>query len=174
MIPKRRLMSLKQELEAFQAAFTASMSPETVAVMARGDAEVEALRITDRALKAGDFAPEFNLPDGHGHHVRLSRLLARGPVVIKATFGYVAAELNRFGLAYLHIVEPRIKGIELIREAKHRWPPRTFGRSSVARSSPPEASTERPPRRSSRPVTPISWRSEGSSSRTPTCPNVSG
>jgi peroxiredoxin len=82
MIPKRRLMSLKQELEAFQAAFTASMSPETVAVMARGDAEVEALRITDRALKAGDFAPEFNLPDGHGHHVRLSRLLARGPVVI--------------------------------------------------------------------------------------------
>jgi len=36
----------------------------------------------------------------------------------KATFGYVAAELNRFGLAYLHIVEPRIKGIELIREGE--------------------------------------------------------
>ena len=41
-----------------------------------------------------------------------------------ATFGYVAEQMNRFGLAYLHIVEPRIKGIELIREeepiaAKH-------------------------------------------------------
>ena len=36
----------------------------------------------------------------------------------KATFGYVAEQLNRFGLAYLHIVEPRIKGIELIREGE--------------------------------------------------------
>lgn len=41
-----------------------------------------------------------------------------------ATFGYVAQEMNRFNLAYLHVVEPRIKGIELIREqepiaAKH-------------------------------------------------------
>jgi N-ethylmaleimide reductase len=41
-----------------------------------------------------------------------------------ATFGYVAERMNRYGLAYLHIVEPRIKGIELIREeapiaAKH-------------------------------------------------------
>jgi len=29
-----------------------------------------------------------------------------------ATFGYVAVELNRFGLAYLHVVEPRIVGNE--------------------------------------------------------------
>jgi N-ethylmaleimide reductase len=28
------------------------------------------------------------------------------------TFGYVAEQLNKFGLAYLHIVEPRIKGSE--------------------------------------------------------------
>ncbi|HVJ54069.1 MAG TPA: alkene reductase [Aliidongia sp.] len=28
----------------------------------------------------------------------------------EATFGYVARELNRFGLAYLHIIEPRIVG----------------------------------------------------------------
>ena len=31
------------------------------------------------------------------------------------TFGYVAEQMNRFGLAYLHVIEPRIKGIELIR-----------------------------------------------------------
>ena len=31
------------------------------------------------------------------------------------TFGYVAEQMNRFGLAYLHIIEPRIKGTELIR-----------------------------------------------------------
>jgi N-ethylmaleimide reductase len=32
----------------------------------------------------------------------------------EATFGYVAEQLNRFGLAYLHVVEPRIKGSEAI------------------------------------------------------------
>src|SRR5258706_11349610 len=31
-----------------------------------------------------------------------------------ATFGYVATELDRLGIAYLHVVEPRIKGIEEI------------------------------------------------------------
>lgn len=31
------------------------------------------------------------------------------------TFGYVAREMDRLGLAYLHIIEPRIKGIEEIR-----------------------------------------------------------
>ena len=40
------------------------------------------------------------------------------------TFGYVAGQMNRFGLAFLHIIEPRIKGIDLIRDeeavaAKH-------------------------------------------------------
>ena len=34
----------------------------------------------------------------------------------KETFAYVAAQLNQFGLAYLHIVEPRIKGSEEISE----------------------------------------------------------
>lgn len=32
----------------------------------------------------------------------------------QATFGYLAGQLNRFGLAYLHVVEPRIKGNETI------------------------------------------------------------
>src|SRR5690348_5090911 len=31
-----------------------------------------------------------------------------------ATFGYVATELDRLGIAYLHVVEPRIQGIEAI------------------------------------------------------------
>ena len=33
-----------------------------------------------------------------------------------ATFGYVAERLNNYGLAYLHVVEPRVKGIETIAE----------------------------------------------------------
>src|SRR5258707_11828663 len=35
-----------------------------------------------------------------------------------ATFGYVVTELDRIGIAYLHVVEPRIKGTEEIAEAK--------------------------------------------------------
>jgi N-ethylmaleimide reductase len=31
-----------------------------------------------------------------------------------ATFGYVAEQMNRFDLAYLHIIEPRIKGSEAV------------------------------------------------------------
>jgi N-ethylmaleimide reductase len=33
-----------------------------------------------------------------------------------ATFGYVADRLNRYDLAYLHVIEPRVKGIETISE----------------------------------------------------------
>jgi len=35
-----------------------------------------------------------------------------------ATFGYVVTELDRIGIAYLHVVEPRIKGTEEIAEGK--------------------------------------------------------
>lgn len=34
----------------------------------------------------------------------------------EATFDHVAEQLNRFGLAYLHVVEPRVKGSEAIGE----------------------------------------------------------
>ena len=35
-----------------------------------------------------------------------------------ALFDYVAKQLNRFGLAYLHVIEPRIKGNVLIAEGQ--------------------------------------------------------
>lgn len=35
-----------------------------------------------------------------------------------ALFGYVAEQLNRFGLAYLHIIEPRVKGNIVIKEGQ--------------------------------------------------------
>ena len=36
----------------------------------------------------------------------------------RALFGYVARELNRFGLAYLHVIEPRVKGNIVIVEGQ--------------------------------------------------------
>jgi N-ethylmaleimide reductase len=35
-----------------------------------------------------------------------------------ATFGYATEQLDRLGIAYLHVVEPRIKGTELIAEGR--------------------------------------------------------
>ncbi|MFZ6649609.1 alkene reductase [Undibacterium sp. TJN25] len=36
----------------------------------------------------------------------------------QATFDYVASALNRFGLAYLHIIEPRVNGSEVVAEGQ--------------------------------------------------------
>jgi N-ethylmaleimide reductase len=54
----------------------------------------------------------------------------------RVTFGYVAEQLDRLGIAYLHVIEPRIKGIELIVKgqapaaAQHLRP--RFSRSLIA------------------------------------------
>ncbi|SON55176.1 N-ethylmaleimide reductase [Hartmannibacter diazotrophicus] len=53
----------------------------------------------------------------------------------EATFGYAAAKLDEMGIAYLHVVEPRIRGTELIAEAepvaaKHLRP--IFGGTLIA------------------------------------------
>jgi N-ethylmaleimide reductase len=36
----------------------------------------------------------------------------------EVVFDYVAGALNRFGLAYLHVIEPRVKGGETLREGR--------------------------------------------------------
>jgi peroxiredoxin len=75
-------MSLKAELDAFRADFMAKASPEVREAMARADAELAASDISQRALKAGDRVPDFQLPDARGGSVRLTDLLAHGPVVL--------------------------------------------------------------------------------------------
>jgi N-ethylmaleimide reductase len=37
----------------------------------------------------------------------------------EATFSYAAQVLNQYGLAYLHIIEPRVKGVETLDEHQH-------------------------------------------------------
>jgi hypothetical protein len=69
-------MSLKTELDAFRADFVAKASPEVREAMARADMELAASGILQRALKDGDRAPDFHLPDVHGGSVRLNDLLA--------------------------------------------------------------------------------------------------
>src|SRR5580658_3422501 len=79
---KEKTMSLKAELDAFRSEFMAQVSPEIREAMVRADMELAASGIAQRALKAGDRAPDFNLPDARGGYVRLKDLLATGPVVL--------------------------------------------------------------------------------------------
>jgi thiol-disulfide isomerase/thioredoxin len=75
-------MSLKAELDAFRSDFMAQVPPEVREAMVRTDMQLAASGIAQRALKAGDRAPDFNLPDARGGYVRLKDLLATGPVVL--------------------------------------------------------------------------------------------
>ena len=75
-------MSLKAELDSFRSEFMAQVAPEVRDSMVRADMELAASGIAQRALKAGDHAPDFRLPDARGGYLRLKGLLATGPVVL--------------------------------------------------------------------------------------------
>jgi peroxiredoxin len=75
-------MSLKTELHDFRAEFMNKVPPEIRDAMTRADLELSASGILAQALKAGDRAPDLALPDARGGTVRLSALLAKGPVIL--------------------------------------------------------------------------------------------
>lgn len=74
--------SLKAELDAFRSEFMANVAPDIREAMVRADMGLAASGIAQRALKAGDQAPDFRLPDARGGYLHLKDLLATGPVVL--------------------------------------------------------------------------------------------
>jgi hypothetical protein len=75
-------MSLKEALQEFKKGVLAKLPAEDVALM---DEATEALirsGIAEKAKKAGELAPDFSLPNTSGELVKLSDLLAQGPVVV--------------------------------------------------------------------------------------------
>jgi peroxiredoxin len=76
-------MSLQDKLDAFKADFEAKRGPPAVVeALHKSTAELIASGQAARALKAGDRAPEFTLPDADGKQVTSIELLKRGPLVV--------------------------------------------------------------------------------------------
>jgi hypothetical protein len=68
---KEHVMSLQEKLDAFKAQLEAggppyNVSREEVDIMHRATDELRLSRISDRALRVGDRAPDFVLPDYEG------------------------------------------------------------------------------------------------------------
>src|SRR5271169_2469420 len=77
------MMSLQDKLDAFKAEFEGKKAPpEVVAVFHKSTAELIASGQAARALKVGDRAPVFRLPDSEGATVASAELLTNGPLVV--------------------------------------------------------------------------------------------
>ena len=77
------MSALKQDLDSFKAKFATTNSATVVSAYQKGIDELRAAGIERDALKAGDVAPDFDLPDAAGQQVRLAERLRDGPVVLK-------------------------------------------------------------------------------------------
>lgn len=75
-------MTLKDELQQQLAKFRQRASDELIRTIQAGVDELIESDIARRAAGEGDMAPDFELPSAQGRRVRLSTLLARGPVVL--------------------------------------------------------------------------------------------
>jgi peroxiredoxin len=76
------MMDTTRELEELAREVRATASPERLEANAQTISELVATGVRASALKEGDAAPDFALPDTHGRVVALKSLLDRGPVVI--------------------------------------------------------------------------------------------
>jgi peroxiredoxin len=75
-------MSLAEELDAFAAKGRANPDPERVAVYKKAAEAVAQTDILETALRVGDTAPMFELPDAYGETVRLEDILESGPAIV--------------------------------------------------------------------------------------------
>ena len=75
-------MSLQSQLDSLTAKLRAMVPAERLAVVDRFADDLAKSGLADRALKAGDHAPSFELPDGDGMLWRSEDLLRNGPLVI--------------------------------------------------------------------------------------------
>ncbi len=108
-------MKLPEQLAEFRRNFEAGGPPFNAPAwihepMHRATAELVASRIADRALKAGDIAPDFALPDVDGKTLSLAELLQSGPLVLSFYRGVWCPYCN-LDLQALQKALPQIEGL---------------------------------------------------------------
>ncbi len=74
--------ALAGAIEAFKAEMLPQMPEDALAVMAEATELLRHAELADGAVKVGETAPDFDLPELSGSHLSLSTLLHDGPVVI--------------------------------------------------------------------------------------------
>ncbi|WP_254070344.1 redoxin domain-containing protein [Acidisphaera sp. L21] len=75
-------MALQDKLDSIKAAFVAKVPADIRAIMDGGTDALIATGQAERAVKAGDRAPSFILPDPDGKLVASADLLLHGPLVV--------------------------------------------------------------------------------------------
>jgi peroxiredoxin len=73
---------VRKELDALREKSSKTAPPERLKAYEQGIEAVRKSGVTDKALRVGDRAPDFTLPDATGKTVKLSELLSQGPVVV--------------------------------------------------------------------------------------------
>jgi peroxiredoxin len=101
-------LPLQGKLDALRATFDAVLPPAAKAALHRATDELIAAGAPDRALKAGDIAPVFTLPDADGKPVSSETLLAGGPLVVTFYRGAWCPYCN-FDLTALEAARPEIE-----------------------------------------------------------------
>ncbi len=108
-------MSLQDQLDAFKAQFKTQAPEGAFDAFARSTQELIESGQADRAIKAGDVAPDFSLTNQDGESVALKDLLAKGPVVVSFYRGvwcpYCNIELKALEAA---VGEIRARGASLV------------------------------------------------------------
>jgi peroxiredoxin len=124
---------LAQQLDELTAKLRALVPAERLAVVDRAAEELVRSGVSDRALKVGDHAPAFELPDGDGMAWRSEDLLRRGPLAIVFYRGRWCAYCNT-QLAALQQVHEQIAaaGMSLVavspQTQKHSYMTRDMNR----------------------------------------------
>lgn len=108
-------MNLCDQITEMKERARAKMDPEVLRTMAAATAELAQSGLAEGALKEGDKAPPFALPDAIGEVATLEGLLAKGPVVLNFYRGGWCPYCN-LELAALHKLLPEIaaRGGQLI------------------------------------------------------------
>lgn len=74
--------NLRDAIQAYMAEAKAKRSEDVQAIMARCTQELKDSGIENRALRAGDTMPDFELANQHGHKRRFYSYIAEAPVVL--------------------------------------------------------------------------------------------